>query len=107
MTSCEIAISLREKKRQPRSHTLWMAAIFNLYRKGYNRRHIASAFHVHPDTVSYSCDKIRGLMDINDKITMDSMEILKTHIIDIFPYFEKTGATYSIKTYVKIDNIRL
>jgi hypothetical protein len=48
---------------------------------------------------------MEGYIEVGDKIAIRAMEIMQTHIIDLIPYFE--GKTKKIRTYVKIDNIKL
>lgn len=105
MTTREIVQTLRSRSREPRPHAILMVAMWKLKKRGYDTRYIAMAFGVHRTLIPYVERKVNDLMETNDEFVLNAKEILSTHIIDLFPYFDKK--TKKIKTYVKIDNIKL
>lgn len=105
MTTREIVKALRSRSREPKPHAILMVAMWKLKKRGYDTRYIAMAFGVHRTLIPYVEKKVSDLTETNDKYILDAKEILSTHLIDLFPYFD--GKTKKIRTYVKIDNIKL
>lgn len=105
MTTREIVKALRSRSREPKPHAILMVAMWKLKKRGYDTRYIAMAFGVHRTLIPYVEKKVNDLMDVHDEIITNAKEILNTHIIDLIPYFD--GKTKKIRTYVKIDNIKL
>ncbi len=105
MTTGEIVKTLRSRSREPRPHAILMVAMWKLKKRGYDTRYIAMAFGVHRTLIPYVEKKVSDLTETHDEYVLNAKEILSTHIIDLFPYFDKK--TKKIRTYVKIDNIKL
>ena len=82
-----------------------MVAICKLRNRGYETRYIAMAFGVHRTLIPYIERKVSDLTDTNDEYILYAKEVLSTHILDLYPYFDKK--TKKIRTYAKIDNIKL
>lgn len=105
MTTLGIVRTLRKRSRKPEPHALWMVAVNSIRERGYSIKHTAMAFGIHRDMVPYIQRKVRDLLDTNDKYILEARDKLQTHIIDLLPYFDEK--TKKIKTYVKIDNVKL
>lgn len=105
MTTLGIVRTLRKRSRKPEPHALWMMAVSLIRERGYSINHTAMAFGVHRDMIPYTQKKVQDLLDTNDKYILGAREMLQTHIIDLIPYFDEK--TKKIKTYVKIDNLKL
>lgn len=105
MTTRDIVKNLRTPGKEPWLRALRPAAFFILCKRGYHVQHIATAFNVNYYTVQRARERMEGYIEVGDKIAIRAMEIMQTHIIDLIPYFE--GETKKIRTYVKIDNIKL
>lgn len=95
---------MKSKSRKPEIKTMWLVAVYILGKRGYSIQHTANAFGVNYYTVQYAQRKAKDLLDVRDRYAVTAMEELSTHILDLFPYYDRRK---KIKVYAKIDNIKL
>lgn len=104
MTTKEIIEKLRSKSRRPETKTMWHVAMYILGKRRYSIQHIADAFGVDYYTVQHAQRKAKDLLDVRDEYAITALEELSTHILDLFPYYDRRK---KIKIYAKIDNVKL
>lgn len=107
MNTNELIKIILQCSRIPEEIALRMALIFTLYNNGYKTQHIALAMNICRNSVTYACQKVRELVDINDNIMLDALSIVKEHSTELVPYFVKGDKTYQVKAYLEIDNVKL
>lgn len=108
METREILKVLRLKKCGcRRERAIKMAAVYTLYKNGYKAGHIANAFGVKVTTIDYEYNTIVSLLETNDRIVKDAFEILKTHLLELRPYFIRKDGMFKIETYLTLDKYKL
>mgnify|MGYP002520595440 CR=1 FL=1 len=102
-------VSHSTQNGRPIIYPLYEALVYMLYRMGYNRRHIADALRVHPDTVSYALKIARDHMDIQDANVTNFVDEISMHAISLQPYFEadKDNGVQKVRTNLFIDGYML
>ncbi len=90
---------------RPMIYPLYEALVYLLYRMGYNRRHIADALRVHPDTVSYALKIARDHIDIQDANVTNFVKEISVHTVSLQPHFEEDedNGVQKIRTQLLID----
>lgn len=93
------------KNGRPMLYPLYEALVYLLYKMGYNRRHIADALRIHPDTVSYALKIARDHIDIQDPDVTNFINEISRHTMSLQPYFEEESdsGVQKIRTTLVID----
>ena len=98
------AITRKESSQRPALYAMYEALIYSLWNAGYQRRHIADALGVHPDSVSYTIQTSRTHLTIGDKLVKSAVDELRKHKLEIKPYFEMfEGGIVRLRTSLYID----
>lgn len=90
---------------RPTIYPVYEAIVYSLYKQGYNRRHIADALRVHPDSVSYALKIARDHVDVQDTNVLNFIEEIQKHTVSLCPHFEEdsTNGVQKIRTNLLID----
>lgn len=107
MTTQEIfsAIKRKESNQKPQLYAVYEALVYLLWLGGYQRRHIADALGVHPDSISYTIQTSRAHLSVADKLVQQAKQDLREHKLEIRPYFEHNErGIVKLRTTLYIDN---
>lgn len=107
MQTAELIKRLKERSHKPDVCIYRMGLYYLLNREGYSISNIASALGRREFPVRNGVKKFGSLLDVNDKLALRTLEILRNHKFVIIPYFTRIDGYYKIRTYLQIDIFKL